>query len=128
MSVEQVGSHKTSIFTENSVLKVCYHNTIVIEITNESIVLRCGGYYTNTTKRRMNQASIQYNLGIHVYQVNYDWYVGYNGKVLPFEDGMIIKREPLKLKDINEIDDGVADGLEMDSETNAGRCANYIQP
>lgn len=101
MSMEQVGSHKTSVFTENSVLKVCYHNTIVVEVTDDSIVLRCGGYYTNTTKRRMNQASRQYGLGIHVYQVNYDWYVGYNGKVLPFEDGMIIEREPLKLKDIN---------------------------
>ena len=101
MSVEQVGTHKTSVFTEDSVLKVCYHNTIVVKVTDDNIKLCCGGWYTNTTKRRMNQASRQYGLGVHVYQVNYDWYVGYNGEVLPFVDGMIIKREPLKLKNIN---------------------------
>ena len=101
MCMKQVGSHKTSVFTEDNVLKVCYHNTIVVEVTNESITLRCDGHYTNTTKRRMNQASRQYGLGIHVYQVNYDWYVGYNGKVLPFKDGMLIEREPLKLNDVN---------------------------
>ena len=101
MSMEQVGTHKTSVFAEDSVLKVCYHNTIVVEVTEDNIKLCCGGWYTNTTKRRMNQASRQYGLGVHVYQVNYDWYVGYNGEVLPFVDGMVIKRVPLKLKDIN---------------------------
>ena len=101
MSMKQVGSHKTSVFTEDSVLKVCYHNTIVVEVTEDNITLRCGGWYTDTTKRRMNQASLQYQLGIHVYQVNYTWYVGYNGEVIPYEDNMIIKRVPLKLKNIN---------------------------
>ena len=101
MSMKQVGSHKTSVFTEDSILKVCYHNTIVVEVTDDEIRLNSGGWRTNTTKRRMNQASLQYQLGIHVYQVNYSWYVGYNGKVYPFEDKMTIKREPLRLRNID---------------------------
>ena len=90
MSVEQVGSHKTSVFTENSVLKVCYHNTIVVEVTDDSIVLRCGGYYTNTTKRRMNQASNQYRLNFRVFQKGWVWFVETPNSTIEYYEGMII--------------------------------------
>ena len=91
-SMAQVGSHKTSIFTENGMTKVIYHNTPVVTFNNEKVILRCGGWLTNTTKTRMNQASNQFDLGYSVYQKNHEWYVSYKGKTLEFAEGMVLAR------------------------------------
>ena len=71
---------------------VCYHSTPVVKITDDEIILNSGGWLTATTKRRMNQASLQYNLGFAVYQVNFSWYVDYKGDTIPFEDGLTLKK------------------------------------
>ena len=83
-----IGNHKTSIINNNSITSVCYHNTEVVKITDNKIILNSGGWLTATTKRRMNQASLTYGLGFAVYQVNYSWYVDYKGDTIPFEDNM----------------------------------------
>ena len=83
-----IGNHKTSIINNNSITSVCYHNTEVVKITDNKIILNSGGWLTATTKRRMNQASLTYGLGFSVYQVNYSWYVDYKGDTIPFEDNM----------------------------------------
>ena len=83
-----IGNHKTSIINNNSITSVCYHNTEVVKITDDKIILNSGGWQTATTKRRMNQASLSYRLGFSVYQVNYTWYVDYKGDTIPFEDNM----------------------------------------
>ena len=83
-----IGNHKTSIINNNSITSVCYHNTEVVKITDDKIILNSGGWLTATTKRRMNQASLTYGLGFSVYQVNYTWYVDYKGDTIPFEDNM----------------------------------------
>jgi hypothetical protein len=89
----EVGSHKTSVIMDNdNVLMVTYHNTIVVKVSDDEIVLNSGGWQTSTTKRRMNQASLQYNLGFSVYQSDFCWYVSYNGDIIPFKDNMILKR------------------------------------
>ena len=87
-----IGNHKTSVVNDNSVTMVCYHNTPVVKITDDEIILNSGGWLTATTKRRMNQASLQYNLGFAVYQVNFSWYVDYKGNTIPFEDGLTLKK------------------------------------
>ena len=88
----QVGSHKTNVTMDNNVLMVAYHNTPVVKVTDTEITLNTGGWYTATTKRRMNQASLSYGLGFAVYQVNHSWYIDYKGDTIPFEDNIIIKR------------------------------------
>ena len=95
-----IGSHKTSVTTDNNILMVAYHNTIVVKvIDNRYIVLNNGGYYTNTSKRRMNQASLQYNLNYSVYQCNFIWYVSTcitddegneKNNILEYYNGMVI--------------------------------------
>ena len=87
-----IGTHKTNVINDNNVLMVCYHNTPVVKITDDEIILNSGGWLTATTKRRMNQASLQYNLGFAVYQVNFSWYVDYKGDTIPFEDGLRLKK------------------------------------
>lgn len=76
--LNKVGSHKTVIYADTSgQLKVKYHNTDVVTVHHDtdSITLNTGGWFSNTTKTRMNQASQQFNLGYSVHQKKYEWYV-----------------------------------------------------
>lgn len=79
-----------------------YHDTCVVEWTKDNIVLRTGGYYTLTTKTRMNECSSEYfNHLFTVFQSKGDWFVtlrtGHyceDGKrTIPFEEGMTIPRD-----------------------------------
>ena len=44
-----IGNHKTSVINDNSVTMVCYHNTPVVKITDNKIILNSGGWQTATT-------------------------------------------------------------------------------
>ena len=90
---DQVGSHKTTVFTEGGVTKCVYHSTPVVTWSCETIVLNSGGWSTHTTKTRMNQCARQYGLGYQVFQKDYAWYVKFQGETLDFYDGMILTRE-----------------------------------
>ena len=84
MNKEQIGSHKTSVFTEDGITRIVYHNTAVVKFNNDEIILNSDGWNTVTTKTRMNQASNQFDLGYRVYQKNFDWFVEHNGKTHEF--------------------------------------------
>lgn len=93
MQMLHVRGVATQVFTnEEAELCVQYHSTIVVKWNDEKIVLNSGGWRTNTTKARMNQASNEFRLGYQVYQKDYEWFVAYNGEVLKFEDNMVIDR------------------------------------
>jgi hypothetical protein len=103
--VDQIGSHKTSLFTDTDGLtKVVYHSTTVIAWNDKRIILNSGGYMTTTTKTRINQASNQFALGVKVYQKNFDWFVTHRGLDFPFTDNMELKRnkEPYILTDAHD--------------------------
>lgn len=80
----KVSGVATSIKTENNFTKMFYHNTPVVSFNSEVIILNTGGWFTNTTKTRMNQASNQFNLGFDVYQKKGVWYVDFRGETLKF--------------------------------------------
>ena len=98
-----IGTHRTTCSTitdndSNRVLMVTYHSTPVVKVINDRyVVLNNGGYYTNTTKRRMNQASLQYSLGYEVYQVDFIWYVSIGGEIAPFHNGIVIDTKENKI-------------------------------
>ena len=59
---------------EQSRLIVTFHNTAVVQVVNDRyVILNSGGWLTPTTKRRMNQASDQFNLNFKVFQKDYQW-------------------------------------------------------
>ena len=67
-------------------LVVRYHSTDVVTARPDgSVELRTGGWRTNTTRTRMNQAANQYQLGFNVYQKDYAWYATWKGQTLPFD-------------------------------------------
>ena len=98
MNVGQIGNHKTIISKDNNAISVRYHNTDVVKVNKNDITLDNGGFYTATTKRRMNQASIQWELGIVVYQVNWEWYVKTKKDIYPYYNGMVINSKTGALK------------------------------
>ena len=90
----------TKVIQSSGSIIVSYHNTHVVtakRVGNQwRVTLNTGGWRTNTTKTRMNQASNQYGLGFQVYQSKGAWFVrlgGWNetpkGEDLPFNDRMI---------------------------------------
>jgi hypothetical protein len=88
----RLGTVHTTVSTINGITNVTYHNTVVVSFNAKKIILNNGGWQTATTKTRMNQSSNQFDLGYTVTQENYNWFVMYNGKKRPFENGMILDR------------------------------------
>ena len=90
--INKVGAHKTAVLVEDGQLTVIYHNTAVVKANFGKIVLNSGGWQTQTTKLRMNQASNEYNLGFEVFQRDYEWFVDFKGETIPFTDEMVLVR------------------------------------
>jgi len=76
---------KTKVIESPVSVKIQYHNTTIVEIFPDRFILDSGGYWTKTTKLRMNQTSEVYGLDFYVYQKNYNWYVDYKGETYSFD-------------------------------------------
>ena len=79
-----VGKHRTKISRHGENTYITYWSTDVVAFDNDWILLKTDGYFTNTTKLRMNQASTQFSLGYTVYQKQFEWYVTYQGETYKF--------------------------------------------
>ena len=78
----RIGTHRTTVtVSENGSIIVSYHQTKVFiynRVTGD-LTLNTGGYFTATTKTRMNQACDQFGIPVKVYQKNGDWYATMRG-------------------------------------------------
>lgn len=93
--VMQLGSHKTETFQYDGMTCVQYWETTVLQYDGSKIILNSGGHKTQTTKTRINQASNQFGLDIHVFQKDFEWFVVLkfdNNRQVPFDDYMEIDR------------------------------------
>ncbi len=88
----KLGKCATWVFLDGGKTCIQYHYTVVVDFDEKTIKLNSGGWRTVTTKTRMNQASNQYGLGFIVFQEDFTWFVEYNGQIIPFQDGMELKR------------------------------------
>ena len=90
---EKIGSHKTTVTPSSdgiSKTRVTYHDTDVVTFNHAEVTLNTGGYFTSTTKKRMNQSSDEFSLGFAVFQKNFEFFVRIqNGDVIPFEGNKI---------------------------------------
>jgi hypothetical protein len=90
----QVGKVATTILTVDGYIVVVYHSTPIVSFNADRIILDHGGWMTETTKRRMNQAANQFGLGFQVYSRNFSWYASFNGQEIPLEDSVVfLKRK-----------------------------------
>lgn len=88
----KLGRCATKVATVDGTTVIRYHSTDVVQFSESYIFLNSGGWLTNTTKTRMNQASNQFGLGYHVYQKDFTWYVNYKDQDIKFFDGMELGR------------------------------------
>lgn len=79
---DRLGPTATLATLNNDVLKVQYHDTTVViaSLKTGEVVLDTGGWFTATTKARMNQAARQYSLGYEVVQRKKEWFVKIAGR------------------------------------------------
>lgn len=80
----------TTTKVRNGVLTITYHNTDVVMVYPDHIRLDTGGFFTATTKKRMNEASLQYDLKFAVLSKNKKWYVSYNSQLTEFTGDFIV--------------------------------------
>ena len=62
----------------------------VYDHKNQALKLNTGGWYSVTTKSRLNAILDEVKWGCKVFQKNFDWFVSYNGQTQSFWDGMIL--------------------------------------
>lgn len=82
--MNHISKGHTKILRQGLETIIKLYATPVVTICPEQVLLNTGGWETQTTKVRMNQASHQYNLGYHVYQKQGHWYAHYNNQTHPF--------------------------------------------
>jgi len=74
---------------------VTYHGTDVAAAAIRNgllrVILNPGGWFTATTKLRMNQFANQYDLPFSVYQKDHQWYVGVHGKSYELDGPLYIE-------------------------------------
>lgn len=88
-----IGKIATNVYSEDGWTHIRYHQTVVVRFNERFIILDSGGWSTNTTKTRINQASGQFELKLQVFQVDWSWIVKLpNGQEVRFVDGLKIDR------------------------------------
>lgn len=65
----------TNVTMDDDWTRVWYHGTNVVSISTTHVILRTGGWFTATTKVRMNQAANQFELGFKVAADKGEWAV-----------------------------------------------------
>jgi len=89
----RIGKTATTVQHTPKGITVVYHSTPVVVTSGDEILLNTGGYFTNTTKTRMNQTSNQFKLGYYVFQAKGVWYCRYKDITRKFEGTkLILKR------------------------------------
>jgi len=92
-STDKLSNYKTTIHTDDQgYTTVIYTNTAIVKFNGDNIILNSGGYETVTTKRKMNQASNQFNLPYGVFQKDFKWYVDTQTGRHDFEDNMSVNQ------------------------------------
>jgi len=73
------------------------HGNLIAEFHKDHLILYSAGWYTSTTKHRLNMALALAGINETIYQHDYCWYYGCyykldkaEGKLTTFRDGMII--------------------------------------
>ncbi len=86
----------------NDCIGLLYHDTYIIKFYSDYMILDNGGYYTMTTKERLNTFGI-----VGIYQKNSIWYLSdnsafYNGVKIDYSSNVINPKDPKKDEDQNK--------------------------
>ena len=78
--------------TNNMSAEVFLHGNHIATVTDNDLTLYSGGgWFTNTTKSRLNALIQEFSFkGSNIFQKNFNWYVRAFNTVTPFHDGIVI--------------------------------------
>ena len=86
----ELPTYKTKVVgNDQGQRQVVFHQTAVVSFDLNRITLDTGGWWTRTTKMRMNQAGEAFGLGYHVYQKGGEWFVQVDDEHISFEDDVL---------------------------------------
>jgi len=68
--MDKLSTYCTTVVQAGPLLRVTYHSTDIVTASADLITLRTGGWDSVTTRRKMNQAARQFDLGYGVYRHN----------------------------------------------------------
>ena len=79
--------NNTYEYNDNEGLKVRLHDTDILSFVGDNVTLSTGGYYTNTTKARLNK---YLPMGFSIYQKDFQWYIKAYDKTITFKDNITL--------------------------------------
>ena len=83
------GSNTTVFTTDNGLESTVYlHGNHIATVMSNSIIIKDGGWQSNTTKSRLNALLDEFSYGMRVFQKNYEWFVSYKNVKEDFVSGM----------------------------------------
>tara|TARA_R100001510_G_scaffold38927_1_gene35337 strand:+ start:376 stop:708 length:333 start_codon:yes stop_codon:yes gene_type:complete len=83
-SVENAFNAETN--RHESIVKL--HGNHIATVLDNSIIIKDGGWQSNTTKSRLNALLDEFSTGTRVFQKNFTWFVGYKNVSENFVSGM----------------------------------------
>lgn len=70
---------------------VYLHGNHIATVKNNSIIIKDGGWQSNTTKSRLNAICSEFLVGARVFQKNFNWFLQQSrGIVRDFDSGMSV--------------------------------------
>ena len=67
---------------------VYLHGNHIATVKSNSIIIKDGGWQSNTTKSRLNALLDEFSYGMRVFQKNFEWFVSYKNVSEDFVSGM----------------------------------------
>lgn len=73
-------------------ISIYYHDNFIARIIpwNNKLTVSNSGWYTSTTKKRINQIFRAFKIDAYVYQRNFTWYLSYKGYEFNYMDALNI--------------------------------------
>ena len=86
------GSNTTVFTSDNGLESTVYlHGNHIATVTDKDLTLYSGGgWFTNTTKSRLNALIQEFSFKGGIFQKNFNWYVQMFKTVTPFHDGITL--------------------------------------
>jgi len=81
-------SSNTQVSHDSEGANVYLHGNHIATVKNNSIIIKDGGWQSNTTKSRLNALLDEFSYGMRVFQKNYEWFVTYKNVKEDFVSGM----------------------------------------
>ena len=79
-------------FTDCSTIVLHRTAIAVYDHKNQALKLNTGGWYSVTTKSRLNAILSELIAGARVFQRDFNWFLNYNNVTHNFNDGMILSQ------------------------------------